>query len=207
MPKMSDRYMQSRRQQILDGARSCFARHGFEGSTVRLLETEIGLSSGAIFNFFPTKLDLFIAVAEQDSARAAELWLDGGIQAVVEAFAASEREMSGSYLELGRRIWSDPEFRAKWASRGEGLEGAIREGLLKGMREGRFRTDLPLETLAEFATIVLDGFMLRVRVGGLPASREALYSLFTRALSPIIVDPVAPAGATGSTNDHVSHAP
>ena len=45
---------------ILDGARRCFARWGYEGATVPRLEREIGLSHGAIFNHFENKLDLFL---------------------------------------------------------------------------------------------------------------------------------------------------
>jgi AcrR family transcriptional regulator len=182
---MSQQYTETRRKQVLDGARRCFARHGYEGTTVRRLEAEIGLSSGAIFNYFPSKLDLFIALAEQDSTRAARLWLDGGLPAVVETFAESDGELSGSYLELGRRIWSDPEFRQKWATRGAVLEEAILAEITEGVRAGRFRTDLPPAVLAEFATIVLDGFMLRVRTGGLPRSRRQFYALLEDALSPM----------------------
>ena len=50
-------------RQILDGARRAFAEHGYEGATVAGLEREIGLSRGAIFSYFPTKLDLFVALA------------------------------------------------------------------------------------------------------------------------------------------------
>ncbi|PPK71146.1 TetR/AcrR family transcriptional regulator [Actinokineospora auranticolor] len=185
MPRTTPEYAEARRVQVLDGARRCFARHGYEGTTVRVLESEIGLSSGAIFNYFPSKLDLFVALAEQDTARIARLWLSGGLRAVVETFAEVGQELSGSYLELGRRVWSDPEFREKWETRGAELAAAIDEGIAAGVREGRFRTDIPAAALADFATIVLDGFMLRIRIGGLPAHREQLYVLFEDALAAL----------------------
>lgn len=183
MPRMNAEHANARRTQILDGARRCFARRGYEGSTVRSLEAEIGLSSGAIFNYFPSKLDLFVALAEQDSARAARAWVSGGLSAVVEDFAAAGGDLSGSYLELGRRIWSDPDFRAKWETRGAALTAAIRGEISDGVRAGRFRSDVPVDILVEFATIVLDGFMLRVRINGLTAHREHLYTLYHDALT------------------------
>lgn len=183
MPRVSDEHLRARRQQVLDGARRCFARHGFEGTTVRELEREIGLSIGAIFNYFPSKLDLFVALAEQDSVRAAQLWVEGGLPAVIDAFSGGHGELTGSYLELGRRIWSDPKFRAKWANRSEVLERSIRDGITEAVRAGRYRTDLPVEALVEFATIVLDGFMLRIRIGGLPDHRQDLYGIYEDALS------------------------
>ena len=52
MPKLSEVEKDARRERILEGARRCFARYGYEGATVVRLEQEIGLSRGAIFNWF-----------------------------------------------------------------------------------------------------------------------------------------------------------
>jgi AcrR family transcriptional regulator len=68
VPRVSADQLEARRQQILAGARACFARHGYEGATVRRLEEEIGLSRGAIFHHFRDKESLFLAVAEDDAA-------------------------------------------------------------------------------------------------------------------------------------------
>jgi hypothetical protein len=70
-------------EQILAGARRCFAEHGYEGATVVRLEREIGLSRGAIFNYFPSKEDLFIELAVRDSARLSEVWIEEGLDGVV----------------------------------------------------------------------------------------------------------------------------
>ena len=35
MPRVSSDHLAARRQQILDGARACFTRFGYEGATVR----------------------------------------------------------------------------------------------------------------------------------------------------------------------------
>lgn len=67
MPRVSADQLEARRQQILAGARACFARHGYEGATVRRLEEEIRLSRGAIFHHFRDKESLFLAVAEDDA--------------------------------------------------------------------------------------------------------------------------------------------
>jgi hypothetical protein len=72
---------------------------------------------------------------------------------------------SASYLELGRRIWSDRDFREKWQTRGEPLIDAIREGLTVAAEQGSARTDIPVESLVEYTLVVLDGLMLHVRLG------------------------------------------
>src|SRR5215211_9432461 len=53
MPRLTETEKETRRRRVLDGARRCFAHHGYEGATVVRLEAEIGLSRGAIFNWFP----------------------------------------------------------------------------------------------------------------------------------------------------------
>src|SRR4051794_15177732 len=68
MPRVKPDQLEARRREILAGARACFARYGYEGATVRLLEKETGLSRGAIFHHFRDKESLFIAVAEDDAA-------------------------------------------------------------------------------------------------------------------------------------------
>ena len=79
MPKISDERKAERREQILEGARRCFAEHGYEGATVVKLEREIGLSRGAIFNYFPSKEDLFLELAARDTTRVSEVLLDQGL--------------------------------------------------------------------------------------------------------------------------------
>ena len=44
MPVMSENELNRRRQEILVGARKCFAEYGYEGATVRRLEQATGKS-------------------------------------------------------------------------------------------------------------------------------------------------------------------
>ena len=89
MPKVSADRIHARRGQILDGARACFARHGFEGATVRRLEEATGLSRGAIFHHFGDKDGLFLALATHDSERVADLVAQKGLVEVMRALVAA----------------------------------------------------------------------------------------------------------------------
>src|SRR5580765_8018852 len=101
MPKVSADHLQARRRQILDGARSSFARHGYEGATVRLLEEEIGLSRGAIFHHFADKDALFLALAAQDSADMTDTVARDGLVAVMRnLIAAPDPGWLGTQLEV-----------------------------------------------------------------------------------------------------------
>lgn len=49
------------RLRILDAARRCFAELGYEMTTNRVLATKAGLTTGAIYHYFGSKADLFLA--------------------------------------------------------------------------------------------------------------------------------------------------
>ena len=116
MPRVSPDHLEARRQQILDGARAAFARHGYEGATVRVLEEEIGLSRGAIFHHFADKDAVFMALAGQDAARMAEMVAREGLVAVMrDMIAAPDAGLLGTQLEVSRRSRTDPAFRDAWA--------------------------------------------------------------------------------------------
>src|SRR6185437_10893896 len=125
VPRVSQDQLDARRQEILAGARTSFARHGYEGATVRRLEEEIGLSRGAIFHHFRDKESLFLAVAEDDAAAMVEtVARDGLVQVMRDLLAradgAGEPEVSGwlgTQLEVSRRLRTDPAFAARWAAR------------------------------------------------------------------------------------------
>ena len=102
MPRISEERKTERREQILAGARRCFARHGYEGATVVRLEEETGLSRGAIFNYFGSKEELFLELAWRDNERLVRLWLEKGWEAALREIAAEDPEWLGVYLEIAR---------------------------------------------------------------------------------------------------------
>jgi AcrR family transcriptional regulator len=50
------------RQRILDGARQCFVRFGFDQTTVKDIASAAGITAGAIYYHFDSKQDIFVAV-------------------------------------------------------------------------------------------------------------------------------------------------
>ena len=75
---------------------------GGGGATVEVLERETGLSRGAIFSYFPSKLDLFVALAQEDQARLIERWLNDGWEGVVRHIVEDDPEWLGVYLDASR---------------------------------------------------------------------------------------------------------
>ena len=181
MPKVSQDHLAARRAEILEGARRAFARYGYEGATVARLEAEIGLSRGAIFHYFDSKLDLFVELAVEDSLRVESLLTGEGIEAALRAIAAADRNWLTVLIETEVRLWHDPEFMRRMSSRQR--EDTLLEGLAAAQAEGRLRTDLALIDLATFASAVFNGLALRV-AGGDPTDIDSFVRLVSDALRP-----------------------
>ncbi len=58
--------------QVLEGARTVFLRHGFEGASVDDIAAEAGVSKATLYSYFPDKRILFIEVAKVECARQAD---------------------------------------------------------------------------------------------------------------------------------------
>jgi len=76
MPRVDDRYLASRRRQIMDAAIACFARDGFHRATMADIVAQTGLSAGAIYRYFPAKEDIVAAIAAEHHAREAAVLAD-----------------------------------------------------------------------------------------------------------------------------------
>lgn len=175
MSRVSTNKVTVRKQRILDGARGCFARHGYEGATVRRLEEATGLSRGAIFHHFRDKDALFFALAEQDAARMAEVVAEHGLVQVMRELLVSpdslETGWTGTFLEIARRSRTDPEFRERWRAHADTLGAVIRTRLEQQAAAGALRTDVPITVLACYLELVLDGLVIRL-AGGRPDAAD-----------------------------------
>lgn len=170
MPRLSQDQLDTRRREILAGARASFARYGYEGATVRVLEQEIGLSRGAIFHHYKDKDSLFLAVAQDDAAAmVATVSAHGLVQVMRDLLARAESEdvpgWLGSQLEVSRRLRTDPEFAKRWAARSEAITNATRERLRRQRDAGVLREDVPLDVLAQYLELAYDGLVLHLAMG------------------------------------------
>ena len=160
VPKVSEQHRAERRRQILDGARRAFARHGYEATTVPRLEQEIGLSRGAIFSYFPSKLELFVALAEADQRRLAELWIADGFEAVVRHLG-EEPDWAGVYLDVPRMLRNDDALRRRWLEFNPELLERLGARLAEQQAAGELRSDLTLDALGRFLGVVVDGLAVQ----------------------------------------------
>jgi len=182
VPKVSEAHREERRRQILDGARRAFARHGYEGATVPRLEEETGLSRGAIFSYYPTKLELFLALAETDQRALGRLWLEQGFDALVRDIASSP-DWLGAYLDVPRMLRTDPALRERWRAFNPDLQERLAGRLEEQRDAGAVRSDLELEAIGRFFGVLIDGLAVQ-QAAGVPIDVEGTLELVRSALAP-----------------------
>ena len=145
MPRVTDDHLAARRRQILDGARRCFAEHGYDRATVRRLEQTIGLSRGAIFHHFRDKDTLFFELAREDAERMADVASrEGLIQVMRDMLAAPDQfDWLATRLEIARKLRNDPAFHRGWSERSAELSAATTARLRRQKQAGRCATTCP----------------------------------------------------------------
>jgi AcrR family transcriptional regulator len=169
VPRVRPDQLAARRQEILAGARASFAKYGYEGATVRVLEQETGLSRGAIFHHFRDKESLFVAVAQDDAARMVATVAEHGLVQVMRDLVdhrdADAVGWLGSQLEVSRRLRTDPDFASRWSAPSDALAAATRERLQRQRDAGVLRADVSIDTLARFLELAYDGLVFHLAMG------------------------------------------
>jgi AcrR family transcriptional regulator len=196
VPKVPPEHLERRREQILSGARRCFARHGYEGATVVRLEREIGLSRGAIFHYFGNKENLFLALVERDSERIFRAWAEQGFASAVRTVTEDDPAWLGVYTELTRRLRTDSKFRARYVGRQEGPFDSLLQAIQRDQKAGRIRDDVPARDIAKLQELVLDGLWTLTAISAAPPRLDRILSLVDDALAPSRASSTSP-GAAG----------
>jgi len=92
------------RQRILDAARRLFSQDGFDGAATRDLAREAGIAAGTLFNYFPTKEAIALALAaaalteardDYDRKRRSEESLEEDLFAFIAAGLRSLKPLRG----------------------------------------------------------------------------------------------------------------
>ena len=181
MPIVSSSELTRRRQGIIDAARVCFARYGFEGATVARLEEATGKTRGAIFHHFGDKETLFLAIASEDAERQAEVVSQRGLVEVMRDMLRNpeDHDWFVTRSEIVRKLRTDPEFELLWREHQEVLDLAVRERL---QSNAAMRDDVSISAVQTYLETVLEGFITKLAAGESAEHLEAMLDLVEQSV-------------------------
>jgi len=170
VPRIAEEAREQRRQELVDAAWRCVARVGYHNLTVDDVCLEANLSKGAFYTYFAQKLDLLVALLDEDAAS-----LEGLIADLGEAHASGverirrylravlERGEDRAVVQMRADLWAevrdDPEVQERFAEtvrqRRAMLVGWIEEAIESGEL-----VDIPANAFASILLALADGLML-----------------------------------------------
>jgi AcrR family transcriptional regulator len=157
MPRLTEEDKAANRRRLLDAAADEFAAKGLDGANINEISLAAGLAKGTVYNHFPSKQALFLAVVEEACELAA-----AGATAVRSDAATSERlrAVLASDVEWARRhepfarvlveevISANPRFYPQVLEAAAPFISRVREILADGVERGEVRADLSVDELA-----------------------------------------------------------
>ena len=168
-----------RRKQILRAARSVFLEKGFESARVQDVATRAKLSKGAVYFYFESKRELFMALvaeehestysflddAERDDRPAAIKLISLG-QKYLDYFAGLKTPPR-FFLMMCEMAMRDDEVREEVQAVHQQFVGSATRVLAQGMEEGVFHKADP-EALAMILKALIDGMAGQSAIGVRP---------------------------------------
>ena len=204
MPKISAAHEQHRRAQILEAAMACFARQGYHATSMDDVVRECGLSVGAIYSYFPSKEELFLALSDdrtnQTLAYLNDLFRRPGpmpdkTREAVDYFFGL---LSDDVLALARvnvefmsEAAKSAKVKARQERRCESVRQFMRWLLTEAQHQGEVRPDVDINAAAELMLALNEGILL-LSVGGLRSvNLQALKSAYLSLLNSGLSDPTS----------------
>ncbi|MEU4387617.1 helix-turn-helix domain-containing protein [Promicromonospora sp. NPDC023805] len=162
---------EARRLVIIDAALTVFAERGYDGATTAEICRRAGIGSGTFFHYFPTKLELLLAILTLGIAEVreqAELYADrtdplGVLLDIVERGAddAADPRMPGFVRAVGG-IMQQPDVAAKLEEDARTQRDLLLPWVEKAQQAGQIRTDLTPARITSWLYLLTDGFLGRI---------------------------------------------
>jgi TetR/AcrR family transcriptional repressor of uid operon len=161
----------ARRMQILDAARTCFARSGFRGASMQEICAEARMSPGGLYRYFPSKEAIIEAIAQDERCGAAELvetmrgsgpLLDRMVSCAM-GFFAYMRDPGACELmaEISAESLRNTEIGKRFAKIDETVRDTMREIFEEAIAKGELAPIADMDATISMLQAAVDGIALR----------------------------------------------
>jgi AcrR family transcriptional regulator len=208
MPKVSPEHQERRRQEVLRAALKCFARRGYHETTMDHIVKAAGLSKGALYQYFRTKEDLFLALCRIQQAdlrtRLEQAFAESGdvrerLERGAKVFLSSLRGEYRDVLRIGLEFWSEAQRRRELRKESRQTYLAWRaflaQILAEGVHNGEMRADLDPDATAAVILAFSDGLTLHSLLQQEDVDPEKVMAAFLAATFQGIGATPAPGGS------------
>jgi AcrR family transcriptional regulator len=165
-----------RERQILDAAKAVFSAKGFAMATTAEIAGQAGVAEGTIYNYFPSKHGLFVAVIKDLIITTPLLDLIEKIpvgdigatfkQIMLDRFRLVESQTMARIPSLMGEIQRDPELKALWLEQFLQPFLAQMDGMYRFMMaSGQFRKMEPAVAVRAIGGLILGFLLLRMMEG------------------------------------------
>ncbi len=163
-----------RQEQILEATLLVFSRLGFDGATIPEVAREAGVAVGTIYNYYPSKRDLLVAITNkyviEPFTRLFRQAPAGGdfsyIATIIEDRLNFGLDGMNNLLPLLGEVQRDPELRRSYAEQVmKPIMDIMEKYAALKMKEGTFRDINPAIMTRAIGGMVI-GFMLLYRIEG-----------------------------------------
>lgn len=188
----------ARRKEIMAAARWCFLRKGFHAASTAEISEKASISVAGLYQYFPTKADLVLALVEEDlqmdlewvSALAKAESLQTGLTNLALAYANDVGcgDAVRLRLEITAEASRDPKISSVFTDMETRLVTAVSRLLADRQAIGEIDVALDPEVTARAVLAFLDGLLAWIAVGGASQENEAFaraaLELMWRGLRP-----------------------
>jgi TetR/AcrR family transcriptional regulator, repressor for uid operon len=163
-----------RMQKILAGARACFVRSGFHASSIAEISAAAGVSTANIYQYYPNKDTLILALIEEDLE--VDLQLIGrigrtnfssrAIQQILEPFIYSEsgRAIAALRAEIISEAARNPTVMAMVASNDAKSIAAIARAIEQAKTNGLVGKSVDSDTVAEQMGLMFEAILRQILI-------------------------------------------
>lgn len=166
---VNEQAREQRTRQILDGARSCFVQRGFHASAISEISAAAGVSIANIYQYFPSKEALIVALIEVDLQRhhalISRFWNTDFSQAAIrdimaEIFLTPQgHALAVLRAEIASEGARNPQVAQLLRSSEEELVEAVLDGIRVAQKKGQVAPDIAPEAIAARLSLVFEGLM------------------------------------------------
>jgi AcrR family transcriptional regulator len=174
LPKVSEAHRYNRRRQILDAAIECFARRGFQRTSMEDIIHESKLSAGTIYIYFQSKDQIIETLADERHERERQLIeravARGGWAACLDLLVRDFYESLGDPAKrkerrLGIHLWAEALCNLKvlrLTRRGinQALE-LLSRAIANAQTDGQLQKDIDPDNAARALIAMFHGFVLQ----------------------------------------------